>query len=208
MQRLRVHHLGPRIRHAAVAAGREAACPASAKAVGQAGRKQDARRALHAEMLGDVPERGRCFKDRVPVPHGALRSRLRHRTGRQRDACLSGHGIYAPGRCRCGLGERRGGVPGDGPRPGRLTGCWPQRLTRTADGLDPGPSYSLRMTHSGRAADPGPAALAPGPTADSRTPAAGRPPQAPASGPLHAEAGNQCARTAPRRRRARRPPAT
>jgi hypothetical protein len=57
VQRLRVHHLSPRIPHAAIAAGGKAAGPAGVKTVGQARFEQDTRRALHAQMLWDVPER-------------------------------------------------------------------------------------------------------------------------------------------------------
>ena len=56
-QRLRVHHLGSRIRHAAISAGRNAARPASMETVGQASFEQDTRRAFHTEMLRNVPER-------------------------------------------------------------------------------------------------------------------------------------------------------
>jgi hypothetical protein len=55
VQWLRVQHLGPRIGHAAVTARRKAACPACIETVGQAGFEQDSRRALHAEVLRDVP---------------------------------------------------------------------------------------------------------------------------------------------------------
>jgi hypothetical protein len=46
-----------RIRHAAIAAGGKAAGPAGVETIGQARFEQGTRRALHAQMLWDVPER-------------------------------------------------------------------------------------------------------------------------------------------------------
>lgn len=62
---MRIHDLGLRIALSIVARRLDPACPAGVQAVRQPGSEQDLRRALHAQMLRNVPQSRRCLHDRV-----------------------------------------------------------------------------------------------------------------------------------------------
>jgi len=120
---------------------------------------------------------------------------------RRRGACPAGRRIRAPDRRCCQLGARHGGLPGDGPRAGRLARRDAERSARSAGCLVPGRSYRPGRAFRWRAAA-GLAAWVPVPTADHRAPAASWPPSAAAPGLLRAWPGSQGNRGEPARRRA------